>query len=458
MLRFSAVRTTALFLLTIAPAAFLGCAGGGEGGGGPGECDALLATADQALEDELARLSDLEDPNPGEVDFTEAQAAYDAALACDPDNPDAQFGAGLTKFLALSQNPEISDAFDDFAALIDTSVIAGAPAAPGGLVAPELGGIGSRIEAPSLAAWPLARGFLGLPMAAMLNPGPIEDLQNAIETIALPLVDAAIGLLDLVASDPDFTFIITPEMQGDPTADPAELDLTEVYVALTALNAVRTFAGLAVSYSFDVASLDSAGVHQALIQDSGFLALRPNGAELMADSHAHLLTVVDRLVDAIEYLVNETDPQDDDIIVTDPVEGPTEPELVDLRQDLLDLRADLSGPIDVYDDFDGDGTYETVVVNFAAFMTAAPQNLKALLPAYTVEVLVDGEDLCPAITWDADTFADWTFPDPTWGGLFPGIASSDDFKMTFGIDEFEPEWQKTEYLCDNPPVARTAAR
>lgn len=453
-------RVIALLLIALPGAALTGCSSTGGDGGGPEDCDALLAAAEAALETELARLSDLESaPGPGEVDFTAAQAAYDAALDCDPDNPDAQFGAGLTGFLALSQNQELADALAEFTALIDTTDILGAPAAPGGLVTPEIGGLASGFAAPPPLAWPLARGFLALPMAALRNPGPVEDLQNAIETVALPLVDAAIGLLDLVGAQPDFTFTITPEMQGDPAADPAELDLTEVYLALVPLNLVRSWGGLAVSYSFDLASFDSAGVRQALEQDSGFLALRPNGDELMADSHAHLLAVFDRLIDALEYLAAETDPQGDDIIKMDGDEAPTEEEIGLIVDLLQEARDGLAAPFAAEADFDGDGFTETVTVDLAGFMTGAPENLKALLPPYTTDWVGDAVEGCPVIVWDATTFDEWDFPDPTWGGLFPDIATSDEFKATFGMDEASVEWQQYQVMGDcDLPVARLARR
>lgn len=50
----------------------------------------------------------------------------------------------------------------------------------------------------------------------------------------------------------------------------------------------------------------------------------------------------------------------------------------------------------------------------------------------------------PVITWDANNFNQWIFPDPTIGGLFPEIGSDAEFKSIFGIDA--SDWQKVVKL------------
>ncbi|MFB0517087.1 MAG: hypothetical protein ACETWG_10875, partial [Candidatus Neomarinimicrobiota bacterium] len=39
------------------------------------------------------------------------------------------------------------------------------------------------------------------------------------------------------------------------------------------------------------------------------------------------------------------------------------------------------------------------------------------------------------ITFDAATYAEWVFPNPSINGFLPDIASDADFKATFGITE-----------------------
>ncbi|UCC80043.1 MAG: hypothetical protein JSW64_01415 [Candidatus Zixiibacteriota bacterium] len=47
----------------------------------------------------------------------------------------------------------------------------------------------------------------------------------------------------------------------------------------------------------------------------------------------------------------------------------------------------------------------------------------------------------PKITWDADTFEEWIFPDPTMGGLLPGMTDS---RLKDLLDLTADDWQKTD--------------
>ncbi len=47
----------------------------------------------------------------------------------------------------------------------------------------------------------------------------------------------------------------------------------------------------------------------------------------------------------------------------------------------------------------------------------------------------------PALTWDANSFAEWILPDPTMGEILPEITNDAHFKSFFGLDE--DDWQKT---------------
>jgi hypothetical protein len=46
----------------------------------------------------------------------------------------------------------------------------------------------------------------------------------------------------------------------------------------------------------------------------------------------------------------------------------------------------------------------------------------------------------PEITWQANSFAQWIFPDPTFNGILPGLTDGQ-FKQTFGITA--ADWKKT---------------
>jgi hypothetical protein len=56
-----------------------------------------------------------------------------------------------------------------------------------------------------------------------------------------------------------------------------------------------------------------------------------------------------------------------------------------------------------------------------------------------------GADACvvvPVIEWQAASFATWIWPDPTFAGLLPGVASSSELMRIFGVtaSDWEPRW------------------
>ena len=44
----------------------------------------------------------------------------------------------------------------------------------------------------------------------------------------------------------------------------------------------------------------------------------------------------------------------------------------------------------------------------------------------------------PILNWSAETFEEWILPDPTFGGILPGMTDSE-FKRIFGITE--DDWE-----------------
>jgi hypothetical protein len=50
----------------------------------------------------------------------------------------------------------------------------------------------------------------------------------------------------------------------------------------------------------------------------------------------------------------------------------------------------------------------------------------------------------PVITWQADDFSQWVFPDPDMNGLFPDLATTAQLFSTFGMDA--GQWRKTNVL------------
>jgi hypothetical protein len=100
-----------------------------------------------------------------------------------------------------------------------------------------------------------------------------------------------------------------------------------------------------------------------------------------------------------------------------------------LNKVLTSLSSDVSTTIN---NADSDGNSYTIKVNLGTLFSNPPQNPKKdILPAYTVSAKgTDGVN----IKFNAQTYADFTFPDPTMGGLFPGMAQ-ETLKRLLRIDE-----------------------
>ncbi len=157
-----------------------------------------------------------------------------------------------------------------------------------------------------------------------------------------------------------------------------------------------------------------------------------------------------------------TDPdQSNDLIVVD--WSPTEYEEAYMVLDTVE--AYLTTTQTIYADFDGDGGTEMLNVDMSSLFDNPIDGIFSLLPPYTsaigaVEDTVwyywwywDGyeyredsvisyidEYYAVIITWDADTFNEWIFPNPSINGLFPDVSSDIEFKSLFGMT---PDmWQK----------------
>lgn len=76
-------------------------------------------------------------------------------------------------------------------------------------------------------------------------------------------------------------------------------------------------------------------------------------------------------------------------------------------------------------------------------LSAGVQQIEAGLSiSYDTAPEVDHWVYIPVITWDAATFDDWAWPDPTMHGVFPGMTSTDDLWDLFGItaNQWERSW------------------
>ncbi|KPL03464.1 MAG: hypothetical protein AMJ73_06965 [candidate division Zixibacteria bacterium SM1_73] len=420
--------------------------------------------ANALLEDELYTLvsTELEGvERPEDINFSLANSLYKAALELDPSNLDAHFGAGLTEILIVTLDNSVNEVFDEWDTFLDTASLFEAKSAVNSeeKFAKKIvnRGFPTGKEDFLLPSNFLVSSIFSVFYTGLTNPPQIHEIQDLIDNKLLPKVDYALVHLEKVASDTHYSFIITPEMQGDLEEDSLELDMTEIFLIITGLDLLKSFCSIAIAYNFDFPSYDSAGLAQVIPQNSDFLSMRSTGESKLASAKSAFLDACDDLENAVNFLRGETDNQNDDIIKIDS-DGVADDDLDSILTYLPRIRNSFNTFEDVTADFDDDGEDETVAIAVGAFFGNPINNLKQdLLPGYTTKVERDSTlwwhvepwhepqygyeyFLVPVIIWNANSFDQWVFPNPSFNGILPEITTDLVFKQTFGIDAVD--WEK----------------
>lgn len=433
---------------------FLSCESGDDDDNilDPQSAEAKVEEANDSLASVLFELINNEDiEHPDEIDFSIPNQLYKEALALDSDNLDANFGAGLTEMLMIFVDPQVNDAFDEWKSFIDSTAIFEPPEDGPGL------NLKSPSELFSVSPHLLSSYSAGIFKMSLTDPPMISSIQDIVEDEVFPRVTYAIGKLNVIAANSGYTFTITPQMQGDETEDEVEIDLTEIHVALAELYLIKSIGNIFLSYNFDFTSYDSVGLYNAIQQNSSFLDLKTGGASDMASAKTSFLSAVDKIEDAINFLQNETDNQDDDLIIIGE-DDINEDDLDSLLTRLPDIRDAINDSYDLTEDFNNDGNDQTITISLGALFDNPIDNLKQMLPNYSAIIVRDssmhswydwhGDSMVyeieyyhysAIITWEAQSFAEWIFPYPTFNGFLPGMTDTE-FKNTFGITE--EDWEQ----------------
>jgi hypothetical protein len=341
------------------------------------------------LEDELFNMINSGDiESPSDMDFRDAKTHFQNAVNSAPTNMHGHFGLSLTTLLALSSDPEINAAFDEWEAYLETHTpfeSSGKALSPMGV--PLTFASGNRgMELPlEILAQSL---FVGMqPKMEVVEPR-ISRVQDIFRDRVIPALEESATHLDMVAQDPSYVFLVTPLMQGDAEEDTLELDLTEVLAARAGVLLLTSVCRLAVAYDLSFPSFDAAGIVGGLDYDNGnMLRLRSDGEMQMNKVEIDFLASVDAVDAGIVFLLGETDPQDNDIIKTGPDDF-SRAELNDFRvNDLPDFRAvfDEEGMI-LTEDWDSDYMTPEVALEINAhnFFTNPISDWKRVLPPYQV--------------------------------------------------------------------------
>lgn len=363
-------------------------------------------------------------------DMSAATSLYKEALTYDPDNVDAHFGIAVTEFFTVFSDPSLRSAFANLQS--PTSLMSVSPFSVfdrksgmerfGGLLN---GSIKSNLAQVIDPMYPvkMARSHV-----MSVNGQPFSYYQGLIETKVLPSLSDAISHLNIVTQHSSYIFYITPEEVGENIGDSIRIGLTEIYVLLATCQTVDAGASLVVAYNVDYDATDSSAVKAAWQPNSAFLALRSGGAQRMKDVRTNIIAAATSIQSGVNFLIQH--PANGII----PYRSEDAATLSELKSAMDSVKTYLSGPVQISVSVGGNSqATTTITVNLKNVFDNAIPNFKLKLPGYTVSIQPNGTHYDAVLMWQAASFSQWIFPDPTFNNILPGITSDALLKQTFGI-------------------------
>ncbi len=505
---------------------------GTDDGGNPTASDSIVEVANDSLSTLIDDLVNNPDSvfRPDNVDFTGLYDLYREAYDSNPANNDARFGVAFCGIMTFLANQTFNDIYDDLKNQFDTG---SGPFDPVVIYTPgqqEL--MGNSVPlAPS--------GFAGIipdlvGIDAVLKGIPTVDssiakMQEVIEDSLLPLLQEAYTHLDAITGNLAYTFIITPEMQGNPGADSIIVDRSDFLVFQAAVAGFRSVLHMLISRTLDIDIFSLASIENALNQGNGILVLRPgNHLPLAKTRFLEALTDLEAAIASLSAEIGTN--QDNDLIQ---IYADDQNDLNDVQEVIDSVQHYFSGAQTVTIDPGGPDEYSTTI-NVSQLFDNPVNDLKSILPGYTLtleevpdlyklfadqhysrarywflmdslygiqypddttmfpvhmpddstsddfyqviamevtyanrSILLGWSDFDPVFeysprqhyeyrvfydnptgveacfTWDANSWAEWIWPNPTMGGVLPDLTS-DEIKSF--IPDYEADWIKS--TCD----------
>lgn len=388
----------------------------------PEDAAEKVSQANQILVPRIILLVNSGGADTSAFNVSAAASLYNEALAADPNNRDAHFGLALTDILSLGSDAQVRELFSENRLIITPAAMKaflGRESSP----SQPLSGLSSQLRDRIFSApRQMFSSALGKRTADDADHRLPSFYQNIIEAAVIPKLASAIDHLIFVTQDPNYAFLVTPQMTGGTTTETYRIDLTEIYLLLALLQVLNGDASAFVAYNIDYNSADSAFVHTAWQVSSAFLAFRTNGGQRMRDARTYFVGMATSIQAGLNYLMNEPPHTETDIIRYNPNDAPTFQSVIAI---LDTVKLVLSGP---YTPSGGP------TINLRNFFDDAIPNYKQLLPSYSAGAQFNQFSMRydAVIMWQAATFNAWIFPDPTLRGLFPGMTDAG-LKQLFGL-------------------------
>ncbi len=409
-----------LITILLATFLFIGCDPSTDSNVDPVKSKLKLEEGEKSFADTLKLVKDKANSDNGideasdlTFDFRTSYALCDEAVVADPSNLDAQLCAAVTRILSLLKD-------DNFITLRDS--------------------------------WFDFNDEFNLDNTT-LNSNRFK-ISKFINESLKPAIDYSLARIAVIdtAANKDYVFLVTPEIHGEMEEDTYELDMTEIKLFNSLLMSVKAGIDVTEAYKLDISDYSLEGIKTALNKGSDFLTLKDAAKMGTALSQAKL--AVNKALEGIDFLLTENDDQDNDIIRN----NKNVDDIMNFKSNLLDIQKILDAPYEL----EHNGV--TTLLNIERFFNAPAQDLKALIPNYTISV--DGNEL--KLDMEAEGLVDLVFPDTTFGGLLDEL-SQDDLKLLLDMyqcsstlacdsydhctDDFQCEWgavcsNEDDSMCD----------
>lgn len=412
----------------------------------PNDVNSILAAAIDSLE--VAMFAALNIGSVAGLDdfsFEPANSLFAQALLMSPSNDTAAFGVAVTTVFMLEDDSQVRGLVEDWDAWLEEDTI---PPLLQTLIKPALeigwepatlplGFSTSTVEQIAYSGV-VVQQLANAPLLAHDPPPDVTEMQTVLRDVVRPaMIDALAALAEINSAG--FVFTLTEAMQGEDAlnADPLELDYTEVLALRAGVDIALATIGVATAYTLTPNPLSATGFVDAFTPGSTFLTLASGGGAALSESLDRLLSAAGTVLDGLDALEAEVDDQTDDIIKYDASglgDGLSPQDIADARAVIQDVQGALSAPTVVTIN-EGQLDEFAFTLDAREFFIDPIADFKALLPDYEVFTAVEDTETVGFFRWTDLNLSEWTFPDPTFSGLLPGMTTAE-LIDPLGFDEF----------------------
>jgi hypothetical protein len=336
-----------------------------------------------------------------------AKNLYSDAVSLDPDNIHANFGASISGFQSLIEDPDFQAIKTTLVSWNTTIIDHQDPRyilAQFFLFGKTTFQVGQGESATDYDLDPLSSftALMSLAYGSLSDPNIVSLLQNKIDTLIIPQINSSIGYMDKVLANKNFEFILTPEMTGQDLG--IEMDLGDAYLFSAVMSAMKGVLEIMNAYQLSVPGITNPFdyANQLVIlpliksQDLNhgpFLKLR--NTSMLPQAKSDLLASVQKVKSGVQFIKAETDDQATDLI-SQQVLADAEQQIPENLADYVSifpglsevtdfvglankLNSYLSGPYSVEM---GEGM-EPITMNLSAFLNNGIPDFKNIIPYHT---------------------------------------------------------------------------